>query len=202
MSPADRRFRPRRDALLATIRKHVGLLAEQSKGNYAFFHRTFQEFLAARHLLAEPTTAAEKIGERIDDPIWREPLLLALGFIMIDPAWGPEKSSRLLADVLAVDPPNALIPRAAMLLVAALPDLRSTPTVVVEQIVARLLTSYATSLEETQARGLGEQIEQAVVRLRQGLQADAVALRIAESIRSPGNGRGLRRGRRNYPAAH
>ena len=53
-TPADPAFRPVLDALLMTIEKHVGLLAEQGAGNYAFFHRTVQEFLAARHLLADP----------------------------------------------------------------------------------------------------------------------------------------------------
>ena len=32
--------------------------------------------------------AAAKIVERLDDPQWREPLLLALGLAMISPEWG------------------------------------------------------------------------------------------------------------------
>lgn len=191
MDPNDRRFRPRLDALLSTIRKHVGLLAEQSAGNYAFFHRTFQEFLAARHLLAERAKVAEKIGDRMDDPIWREPLLLALGFVMIDPKWGPEARSRLLADVLALDTPGALMPRATILMATALPELRNAPSAIVEEIAMRLLISYAISLEQVQARGLSEQIEQIFVRLRQGPQADTVARLIAEAIRRPANNREL-----------
>jgi hypothetical protein len=191
MSPTDRRFRPVRDTLLATIRKHVGLLAEQSTDNYAFFHRTFQEFLAARHLLADRQKASDKISERLDDPLWREPLLLALGFAMIDPEWGPEARSRLLDEVLAADGPDALIPRAALLLVTALPDLRDAPAGVVGQTAVRLLTSYAISQDQTQAGVLREQIEQAFVRLREGRQADTVARQIAESVRRPAGGRDL-----------
>ena len=192
MSPTDRRFRQIREALLATIRKHVGLLAEQSPGNYAFFHRTFQEFLAARHLLADRPTASIKIIEKLDDPIWREPLLLALGFAMIDPEWGgPEARRRLLAEVLASDGPDALFPQAALLLVNALPDLRDTPAEVVGQTVVQLLTSYAISQDQTQAGVLREQIEQAFVRLRDGRQADTVARQVAKSVRQPDGGRDL-----------
>ena len=191
MTPDDRRFRPIRDALLETIRKHVGLLAEQGKGNYSFFHRTFQEFLAARHLLAHRPSAAAKIGDRLDDPLWREPLLLALGFVMIDPQLGPEARSRLLTEILAADGPNALIPRAAMLLVAALPEMRNTPAGVVGQTAMRLLTSYAISLEHDQVGGLREQVEQAFVRLKEGHQTDTVARQIGECLRRPTSGRDL-----------
>ena len=183
MRHKDRGFRPVREALLSTIRKHVGLLAEQSPGNYSFFHRTLQEFLAARHLLVNPEKAAEEISDRLDDPLWREPLLLALGFAMIDPDWGPEARSRLLSEVLAADGPDSLIPRAALLIVAALPDLRDAPAGVIGQTAVRMLTSYAISLDQTQASTLREQIEQAFVRLKEGRQADTVSRQIAEAIR-------------------
>lgn len=185
MSPADRRFWPVRDALLATLRKHVGLLAEQGRDNYAFFHRTFQEFLAARHLLADRPTAAAKIGDLLDDPLWREPLLLALGFAMIDPGWGPAARSRLLADVLAADGPDAVIPRAALLIVTALPDLRDAPAAVVGQTAVRLLAFYATTQGQEQAGAVREQVEQAFVRLKEGRQAEMVSREVAGAIRRP-----------------
>ncbi len=187
--PSDRRFREQLDGLLNTIRKHVGLLAEQSTGNYAFFHRTFQEFLAARHLLARRSTAAQRIGEKLDDPIWREPLLLALGFVMID--WGRESQIRLLTEVLAIDGQDALIPRATFLLADALLEIHKVPREVVEQIVTRLLTSYSISMEQIQARGLRERIEQMFIRLRQGSQTDVVIRSLAEAIRRPGGKRDL-----------
>jgi hypothetical protein len=188
----DPRFGQIREAILNTIRKQVGLLAEQSSGNYAFFHRTFQEFLAARHLLAHRPTAAEKLGHRIDDPLWREPLLLALGFAMIDPAWGPDARNRLLTEFLATDGHDALIPRAALLLVTALPDLRDCPSAVVNQTAARLLTSYSISQDQGQAGvALREQIEQAFDRLRHGRHVDPVTRQFAESLRRSASGREL-----------
>ena len=165
------------------------MLAEQSPRNYAFFHRTFQEFLAARHLLADREAAAERISDRLDDPLWREPLLLALGFAMVDPEWGPEARHRLLAEVLTADGPNAVIPRAALLVVTALPDLRDVPAEVVGQTAVQLLTSYSISQDQTQGGELREQIEQAFVRLREGRQADTVARQVAEAVRHQPGGR-------------
>lgn len=187
--PSDRRFREQLDGLLTTIRKHVGLLAEQSAGNYAFFHRTFQEFLAARHLLAKREIAAQRIGEKLDDPLWREPLLLALGFVMIH--WGRESQIKLLTEVLAIDGQDALIPRATFLLTDALLEIHEVPTEVVEQIVTRLLISYSISMEQLQARGLRERIEQMFIRLRQGSQTDVVNHLFADAIRRPGEKHGL-----------
>lgn len=187
--PNDRRFREQLDGLLKTIRRHVGLLAEQSAGNYAFFHRTFQEFLAARHLLAERATAVQRIGEKLDDPIWREPLLLALGFVMIH--WGREAQIKLLTEVLEIDGQDALIPRATFLLADALLEIHKMPTEVVEQIVTRLLTSYSISMEQIQARGLRERIEQMFTRLRQGSQTGVVIHSLAQAICRPGEKRDL-----------
>ncbi|MGC5031071.1 NACHT domain-containing protein [Micromonospora sp. DT229] len=185
-NPADRAFRPALDALLTTIRKQVGLLAEQSSGNYAFFHRTFQEFLAARHMLSDRENAVAKMVERLDDPQWREPLLLALGFAMISPEWGgPQARTRLLADVLAADDEDPLLPRAAILVVNALPDLTDVPKSIVGQVVRQLLGRYAFSQDQPQAVGLREGICEAFVRLRDGPRADLVAEMIAEAIRRP-----------------
>ncbi|SHN36212.1 serine protease [Actinacidiphila paucisporea] len=182
-NPSDRTFKPVLDALLVTIRKHVGLLAEQSSGNYAFFHRTFQEFLAARHLLSEREHAAERIVERLDDPLWREPLLLALGLLTASPEWGPETRTRLLEGVLAGDDRDPLIPRSAMLVVSALPTLDKVPQRVIDRIVGQLLSCYAFSQRQAQAEKLREEIRKVLARLRDGPAAEAVAEAVCEAIR-------------------
>ncbi|GAA0542911.1 NACHT domain-containing protein [Actinomadura livida] len=185
-SPADRAFRPVLRDLLTTIRKHVGLLAEQASGNYAFAHRTFQEFLAARHILAARERAASTIVERLDDPHWREPLLLALGLAMISTEWGgPRARAQLIRDVLAGDDQDPMIPRAAMLLVDALPDLEDVPEGVVGQLVGRLLRSYALSRDQPEAEGVRESICAAFARLRDGPRGELVAEAVAEAVRRP-----------------
>jgi hypothetical protein len=186
-SPRDRTFRPVLEAVLITIRKHVGLLAEQSSGNYAFFHRTFQEFLAARHLLSDRDRAAASIVARLDDPLWREPLLLAVGLVMASSEWGgPETRARLLEDVLTGDDRDPLIPRAAMLVVSALPNLDNVPARVVGQIVEQLIGCYAVNQRQSHADRLREEICNMFARLRNGPRADHVTEAICETIQRSG----------------
>ncbi|WP_254509199.1 NACHT domain-containing protein [Anatilimnocola floriformis] len=183
MFRGEQRSRSVRKGMLSTIGNHVGLLVEAGPDNYKFYHRQFQEFLAARHLLANKKTAAGEVIQRLDDPIWREPLLLALGFVMLDELWGAKERSALLRAILSADGPDALIPQAALLVVAAFPDMRDLPAEIVRQTAIQLLTSYANSLNQQHAgAALREQIERAFSVLRAGAHAQTVARTIAESI--------------------
>jgi hypothetical protein len=56
------------------------LYARQEQEVYAFAHRTFQEYLAARHLATGDFRAKFKL--KIDDPNWREAVLLGLGYLV------------------------------------------------------------------------------------------------------------------------
>jgi hypothetical protein len=188
-TPDDDSFRPVLEALLTTVQKQVGLLAEQSAGNYAFFHRTFQEFLAARHLLAAPGRAAASIVERLDDPQWREPLLLALGLAMSSPEWDdPEYRAQLLDGVLEGDDRGTPIPRAALLVMSALPGLTNVPRPVLARLIGQLLHSYALSQGQAQAEGLRDSIHDAFARIHAGPAAGLAAEVIAEAIRQQAAG--------------
>jgi hypothetical protein len=52
-----------------------GLLAEISPGRYAFTHLTFQEYLAAQHVSANPDLV-ESLAGTVSDPWWHETTLL------------------------------------------------------------------------------------------------------------------------------
>jgi hypothetical protein len=177
--------------LLKTISEHVGLLSEQASGNFAFSHRTFQEFLAARHILDTKSEAARTIIERLDDPNWREPLLLALGLAMISARWDSEARTTLVLDVLAGDDDDSMVPRAAMLLVQAIPDLADAPDDAIGHLVGQLLKSYSHSQDQPQAEGLREAIGTAFSRLRAGPCSDTVTEAVAVAIRRPQAGRDL-----------
>jgi len=57
-----------------------GILRETAPGRYDFLHLSFQEYLAARDLREGPEKTAEKLlFEHLEDPWWREVLLLYLG---------------------------------------------------------------------------------------------------------------------------
>ncbi|SFD69191.1 AAA family ATPase [Streptomyces aidingensis] len=77
--------RPVTLGLVDRIRQRVGILAEFSSREFGFIHPTFREYLAGRDLRVLPPPAGpgpdlfDRFRERLGDPRWREPLLLALG---------------------------------------------------------------------------------------------------------------------------
>ena len=65
--------------VLLFIDNRSGLLRAREMGAlYYFAHRTFQEYLAARWMAS--SDAMQRIRQKIDDPNWREVVLLALGY--------------------------------------------------------------------------------------------------------------------------
>jgi formylglycine-generating enzyme required for sulfatase activity len=94
-------FKPRIGDFLAQARRRGGVLEERN-GVYRFIHLAFQEFLVARYL-REVTGGAGRdailafLDERLDDPWWREPILLLGGY------WGVHapKSARDFLAALA-----------------------------------------------------------------------------------------------------
>jgi len=62
------------EAFLADISRN-GLFTEAPSGGYSFLHLTFQEYLAARHVSANPDLVAGLAGN-VGDPWWHEAILL------------------------------------------------------------------------------------------------------------------------------
>src|SRR5204863_4769166 len=65
-----------------------GIFVLRTGDYYGFFHRTFQEYFAARHMLSRLASAPDPRAESDDilqkacqqDDLWREPFLLALAY--------------------------------------------------------------------------------------------------------------------------
>ncbi len=66
---------------LRAVRDHTGILVEDPPHYYRFAHLTFEEYYAARHLVANREERAKRIRAHLHDPCWQEPILLALGLI-------------------------------------------------------------------------------------------------------------------------
>ena len=64
------------DEFLRRARDDCGLLTGSDIDSYEFLHQSFQEYLAAAHARADGRI--EALADRIDEPYWRETILLAM----------------------------------------------------------------------------------------------------------------------------
>ena len=78
---------------LRTVREHTGLFVERAPKRYGFMHLTFEEYYAARYLVARSKDRAKLIRQHLHKPRWEEPILLALGFVGLI---SPEDAADLL----------------------------------------------------------------------------------------------------------
>jgi hypothetical protein len=69
------------ERFLTAVREHSGLYVEWGEGLYGFMHLTFQEYFAARQLVSSYERGRKEIFKRLHQPRWREPILLAVGFL-------------------------------------------------------------------------------------------------------------------------
>ena len=155
------------EAWLTTIREQVGILAARGEYHYGFLHLTFQEYLAARYLVRNPKTALKNILKYIDDPRWREPVVLAMAEALypID----PKARERFLFGILdAHDPLADLLPFRVLLVVAALPELVQAPRRVMERVTEQLLEVYADREGIGRFEYLRREIETVLDRLHRG----------------------------------
>lgn len=73
-------------AVLKSIEQQHGLLVERARGIYSFSHLTFQEYFAAREIVANSNpqvldTALKQLTSHITDKRWREVILLTVGML-------------------------------------------------------------------------------------------------------------------------
>ncbi|MCA1603986.1 MAG: NACHT domain-containing protein, partial [Acidobacteria bacterium] len=71
------------ESYLRAATQRAGLLEERGAEVFAFWHATFEEFLAAVTLATPTAKAAERLLPLRDDPRWHESVLLAVGYIGI-----------------------------------------------------------------------------------------------------------------------
>ena len=85
------------DRLIGSCRPRGGLLIAQDDETFTFPHRSFQEYLAARHLLEVDDVSEEAVALAADEN-WREVILLACGHLANK---GPSSMWRTLVHDLA-----------------------------------------------------------------------------------------------------
>ncbi|MFZ1641626.1 MAG: SUMF1/EgtB/PvdO family nonheme iron enzyme [Candidatus Contendobacter sp.] len=143
-------FKPRIDDFLGHARQR-GSVLEERDGAYRFIHLALQEFLVARYLREVIGGEGREailafLDGRLDDPWWREPILLLVGYMAINAT----KSARdfLSALARAGGSPNAQFAAAELAGVAALEWRDSGETIRADcarRIVALLSDSEASA---------------------------------------------------------
>jgi hypothetical protein len=151
-------------SLLQIMRVELGLLVESGPGAFRFSHLTFQEFLAAQHLVSDPGQRARRILAHLGDPRWREPILMALGLVN----WQhPGQIAQLTTDLLAENGPlGDLFPEPALLLAAAVPQMTMVPGDIVRSVARKLVESYSALARTRRLPRVRESIENAIAALR------------------------------------
>lgn len=169
-------------ALHQVIREEVGLLTARGEGVYGFLHLTFQEYLTACSMLADPERIAEEILEKLSAPRWREPILMALGQLSAGLEEAP--MADLLFKILqAEDPLGKIVPRAVLLIVAALPEMVCVPESVIEESTEQLLMVYSHRPNQERFPSLCQLIEQAFSQLFASEHAPVVERVLVKTLR-------------------
>jgi predicted NACHT family NTPase len=109
-------FKPRIEDFLTHARQR-GSVLEERDGAYRFIHLAFQEFLVARFLHEVRGGDGREailafLDDRLEDPWWREPVLLLVGYTAVNSA----KSARDFVEALAKagKSPNARVAAAEL----------------------------------------------------------------------------------------
>ena len=170
------------DEFIIKVKKDVGILAERSEQLYGFLHLTFQEYLAALNLIKNRDQAVDAIIDRLDDPRWREPILLALGYIGTSRKWGPRARGKLLKSLLSTDDATKnTIPRCALFIANSMREMVGVPTELVEELCMRLLRAAAYQ-HISGYSSLLTQIEKSLANIYQSSQQEQLEQVFAQSL--------------------
>ena len=151
-------------SLIEIMNEELGVLVASGPERYRFAHRSFQEYLAAQHLIADPELSASRVLDRLGDPQWREPVLLAIGLMN----WRhPDKMANFVSSLLAQDGPLArFFPETALLLAAAITQLTGVPPDVARQTARHLLASFTAAFRERRLPRVRDLLAAALATLR------------------------------------
>lgn len=91
---------------LRQVQVHTGLFVESDPKRYSFMHLTFEEYYAARYLVAQSKARVHRIRQHLHDPRWEEPILLALGLVSLD---FPDDAAELMEAAILAEGEDAQV---------------------------------------------------------------------------------------------
>ena len=161
------------------VQEKVGLLAESGNNIFRFLHRSFQEFLAAIYLIRDRNTAINQIITCLEDPIWREPIYLALGYLSLSVKEVDFKinieTDAIIRELLnADDPIKDLIPRGALFVADAIPEMEVLSNDIIEEIVYRLIDLFYEEKQKPKHKSLELKLEKVISNLYSGAKKGVI----------------------------
>ncbi len=130
--------------------------------HYAFYHRTFQEFLAGLELISSTRSAPQQLLKYWQDSSrWHESVLLGLGHL----SQKTEQFEVTLGALLDVEDPESL-PDASILVCELQLETNRVPEELVSRAFDRLLESYAHDLDSHRWNHFQQHVEMLAIKLR------------------------------------
>jgi hypothetical protein len=165
---------------LDKIRQYSGIFIEQGEGLFGFMHLTFEEYFTARHMVSLPTEAQKIILELLHQPRWREPTLLAVGFMSKNFYRGTHDLLRALLDHNSEY--EEILHRDLLFSAACVGDSVNVAPVLIQDIAGKLIAIYMDRRNTGRFRRLREQVKDALLMLNNDQGSEAVEAALAEMI--------------------
>jgi HEAT repeat protein/predicted phosphodiesterase len=165
---------------LETVREHSGLFVERGEGLYGFMHLTFEEYFTARQLVSSASRARSQILQRLHQPRWREPILLAVG--SLSKQFYDDTHGLLRALLEAASAHEAVLHRDLLFTAACVGDSVNVAPVLRQEIARKLLTLYCDRSGSGRFALLQKQVKDALLTLCNDQGDLAVENALAETL--------------------
>jgi NACHT domain len=153
-----------------TIRSSSGLIIEIGQGLFSFMHRTFEEYYVALYILRMNSEALKQfVRQHYLEPIWHEPLLLAIAYKCEQSSREDHKeASELIQGILeSGDEYDTVLYRNLLFAARSLAECRAwaVDKAIQQTIASHLLDLYADTLGKGRYTELQQEIEEVASRV-------------------------------------
>ncbi len=168
------------EKFLETVRQYSGIFVERGEGLFGFMHLTFEEYFTARHMVSRSSEAKAGILSRLHQPRWREPTLLAVGFMSKNFYQDTHELLEAILDHGSEYEP--VLHRDLLFAAACVGDSVNVAPVLIQDIARRLLALYMDRRDAGRYLRLQAQVKDALQSLNNEQGNEAVEAALAEVL--------------------
>jgi HEAT repeat protein/DNA replication protein DnaC len=157
---------------------------QEQEESYSFIYRPFQEYYTA-HYLFNSSTQIDLIRQHLHDPLWDQPILLAVG--LVGSEYSVEKSSELLerailADVSNIPAYEKLLGRNYLFALRCLADHVPVNNKLMELLINQLRDELLKKESSCTERACFERYQQALQETLKSLRGSPAAVRLLKEL--------------------